>query len=126
MKTNPSCPGCICCEFGSSPRSADEKKSAEKLVSPTPKHKGIVCPQCNGEGPFRLIEDICCWRPIYGMTTDGDLVAGGFYHTEEGYGDGNDMRIECHSYYVDERGIKVFCGHSFALPNDVYNRIEWV
>ena len=128
MKFDPDCPGCICCDYSTNSRARanGEKAFAEAAyVSSHPKHKGIVCPECTGVGPFRLVEDIRCWRPIYGMTVEGGLVAGSFYHTGEGYDDGNNMRIECHSKHVDEQGREVFCGCDFELPNDVYDKIEW-
>jgi hypothetical protein len=118
------------------------------------RHKGIKCPKCGGLGPYRFVEEISCYREVYGFDCEdepGVLQIEGLYQTGEGYDDGENGRMQCHSvtftpldaaeladlqtfpadnwrwtFFVERDGVwgrTGECLHSFPLPDDL--EINW-
>lgn len=84
----------------------------------------IICPRCGNRSDdpeethartaarFQLLEDIVCFRQVYGVRRDPDgtrhLRIDGLYETGEGYDDGASARIECGN-----------CFGEFAIPDSL-------
>ena len=109
------CPGCICCGYGVPDKSRDREDERAATRAKLGAHKGIVCPSClSSQGPYRLVEEIKCWRLVYGFGPAGQLLVGSSYHTGDGYDDGENMRMQCCN-----------CWHEFSIPADVLAKAWW-
>lgn len=107
----------------------------------------IRCPRCGGgtdDGAIRYVEQIQCWRQVYGVTSAGVVKVDGGYQTGEGYDDGENAHFECRNDRTltkaeldTERrrwrreGVSgepehtTWCGHTWPVPEWIQDRIDW-